>query len=282
MTVAGGPGSGYPVMNRASQEVRGDSSRQAGGRGPATAAHHRAVAVGAGRAGDGSCPDAAAARRDRAGPGVPRAQGPGRQDGAGVAPHAGPVDRGPPRGRVRGAGPLAAAVPAPAGDRDRGAGGGPEDGEPGPHRRAGPPDPGRPGRVRAVGADDPAVAGGPRADHPPRRGAAGGVRPVRGRHGERDLDRGPDERPEGRRAAVVPGGHHRRPVPVPDRRPVRPPPGRGPVRRRAARCDRRARRPPHPVYGQRLVFCRFVPGQGVRGAGHQPDPQRPRAPDGEG
>ena len=28
-------------------------------------------------------------------------------------------------------------------------------------------------------------------------------------HGERDLDRGPDERPEGRREAVVPGGHHR-------------------------------------------------------------------------
>jgi len=72
------------------------ADRQAGGRYPAAAAHHRAVAVGADRAGDGPCPDIAPARRGRAGPGVPRAPGPGREEGQRVAADGRPVGRRPP------------------------------------------------------------------------------------------------------------------------------------------------------------------------------------------
>ena len=65
------------------------------------------------------------------------------------------------------------------------------------------------GWARAVGAGDPALVRRPRAEHPPGREAAGGVRPVRGGRGERDLDRGPDERPGHRRPGLPPVGHHR-------------------------------------------------------------------------
>ncbi len=119
------------------------------------------------------------------------------------------------------------------------------------------------------------------AARPDGRPAAGGVRPVRGRRGERDLDRGPDERPRHRRPGLPPVRHHR-PVPVPDRGPVRPPPGRGPVRRRAARRDRRPRHSRLPVLRQRLVLCRRVAAADLRGARREADPQPAGTADGAG
>src|SRR5260370_841874 len=120
--------------------------------------------------------------------------------------------------------PVAAAVPAAARDGDGGPRGRAEDGDPGPDRGAGPPDPGRAGRGRAVAADHPAVAGGPRADHQAGRGAAGGLRPVPGRYGERDLDRGLHERPGHRRGALRPRRGQPPPRPVADPGPGPPPP----------------------------------------------------------
>ena len=118
----------------------------------------------------------------------------------GVAADDRPVGRRAPRRRVRGPGARhrGSARRAPA-NGDRGAGSRAEDGEPGPHRGAGPPDPGRPGlgrcrRVRTIqrwlearelttrpGGQPPEAFGRFQADD-----------------GERDLDRGPDERAAGR------------------------------------------------------------------------------------
>ena len=67
--------------------------------------------------------------------------------------------------------------------------GGAEEGEPVPLGGADPADPARPARL-GTGRDDAAADVRPdRADRAARPGRAGGVRPVRGRAAERDLDR---------------------------------------------------------------------------------------------
>ena len=84
-------------------------------------------------------------------------------------------------------------------------------------------------------------------EHSSRRAPAAGVRPVRGRHPERTLDRGRVTRAGHRRTQDVPDGVHRRPLPGVDRLPVGPQ-RRHPPPRAALRAGLAARGIPHVVY----------------------------------
>jgi hypothetical protein len=140
---------------------------------------------------------------------------------------------------------------------------------PAAHRRAGHKDPARPVRLGAVGAHPAAPLCAPGTGPAERRGAAGGVRPVRSRPAQPAVDRGCAARPARRRAqdhlVLLP----RRPLPGGDGRPVRLPRGHRPARRGA---QARAGRPWGARAGlrrQRLAVCGLLAAAGLRGPGHQ-------------
>ena len=137
-------------------------------------------------------------------------------------------------GRLRRPGSLDPARRAPHGGVGAGAGGGVEAGGPRTDRRPGRGDPGRACGLGALGADPATALRPPGAQHPPRRDAAEGVRPVRGRRPQRPVDRGRAAWPGRRRPQDVPVRVHRRPLPGPDGLPVGPQRGHGPARGRTA------------------------------------------------
>ena len=157
--------------------------------------------------------------------------------------HRRPVDPRLAGGRVLRAGPA-----GPAGDAPHRRGGAPdggraEAGEPGPDRGAGAADPCEGVRLVAVGADAAAALRAAGAARPAGRLAACGVRPVRVRGAERDVDRGRAARPAGRGPQGVSVLLPRRPLAGGDGRPLGLFRGHGPAGRRAAPGAGRPRRP---------------------------------------
>ena len=154
-----------------------------------------------------------------------------------------------------------------------GAGGGAEAGEAGADRRPGPADLAADRGVGAVGPDAAAAVRAAGAQRPgPRAGGAAGVRPVRMRAAERDVDRGHPARPGHRRGQVLPFRVPRRPLPRRDGGPVglsrqRGPDGGGVPPRPAA-----ARRPPGHLPGQRQPVRRRVAAARLRRPRHQAHP----------